>query len=102
IPPHPPPSTLFPSTTLLRSRCAPRHHGWSRASCPSPASRPHRDTARPPCESCRQHSPDITTLPHQGRWQAFALLSDLVRREAPRSEEHTSELQSPYDLVCRL
>src|SRR5207248_11749228 len=22
--------------------------------------------------------------------------------EAPRSEEHTSELQSPYDLVCRL
>src|SRR5437867_7240045 len=23
-------------------------------------------------------------------------------RAAPRSEEHTSELQSPYDLVCRL
>src|SRR5438094_1996645 len=22
--------------------------------------------------------------------------------ELPRSEEHTSELQSPYDLVCRL
>src|SRR6266705_1281934 len=22
--------------------------------------------------------------------------------ESPRSEEHTSELQSPYDLVCRL
>src|SRR5207248_8053036 len=22
--------------------------------------------------------------------------------ETPRSEEHTSELQSPYDLVCRL
>src|SRR5207248_4935333 len=26
----------------------------------------------------------------------------LVHREAERSEEHTSELQSPYDLVCRL
>src|SRR5437867_10794039 len=26
-----------------------------------------------------------------------------IRREVlPRSEEHTSELQSPYDLVCRL
>src|SRR5437867_5484805 len=25
-----------------------------------------------------------------------------VRRMKPRSEEHTSELQSPYDLVCRL
>src|SRR5438094_6326254 len=24
------------------------------------------------------------------------------RRGDPRSEEHTSELQSPYDLVCRL
>src|SRR5207248_8460270 len=24
------------------------------------------------------------------------------RRAVPRSEEHTSELQSPYDLVCRL
>src|SRR5207248_9412780 len=23
-------------------------------------------------------------------------------RHSPRSEEHTSELQSPYDLVCRL
>src|SRR5438094_6346976 len=23
-------------------------------------------------------------------------------RDEPRSEEHTSELQSPYDLVCRL
>src|SRR5207248_9684546 len=23
-------------------------------------------------------------------------------RDQPRSEEHTSELQSPYDLVCRL
>src|SRR5207248_11631381 len=26
----------------------------------------------------------------------------LPRRDRSRSEEHTSELQSPYDLVCRL
>src|SRR5207248_10560730 len=26
----------------------------------------------------------------------------LVLNRDPRSEEHTSELQSPYDLVCRL
>src|SRR5207248_10587163 len=26
----------------------------------------------------------------------------IARRSLPRSEEHTSELQSPYDLVCRL
>src|SRR5207248_10097743 len=29
------------------------------------------------------------------QWRALARL-------LPRSEEHTSELQSPYDLVCRL
>src|SRR5437867_10276934 len=35
---------------------------------------------------------------------AGELLDRLVRSvgEADRSEEHTSELQSPYDLVCRL
>src|SRR5207248_9431851 len=27
---------------------------------------------------------------------------DRARSEQTRSEEHTSELQSPYDLVCRL
>src|SRR5688500_19118531 len=28
--------------------------------------------------------------------------SDVIRHRAPRSEEHTSELQSPCNLVCRL
>src|SRR5207248_8126031 len=34
----------------------------------------------------------------------FACTGELPRTEAAflRSEEHTSELQSPYDLVCRL
>src|SRR5437867_7124353 len=32
---------------------------------------------------------------HQAPRRAFA-------KRAARSEEHTSELQSPYDLVCRL
>src|SRR5207248_4062721 len=44
------------------------------------------------------------------RYQALAALSDdvvveqrgTVRARQSRSEEHTSELQSPYDLVCRL
>src|SRR5438094_1126619 len=32
-----------------------------------------------------------------------ALQQAIARRQPPpRSEEHTSELQSPYDLVCRL
>src|SRR5207248_9391789 len=60
----PPSSTLFPYTTLFRSR------GGSRRRC-------GRDLRR------RVHG--------SGR-----------RGPRARSEEHTSELQSPYDLVCRL
>src|SRR6266705_3467976 len=56
---RPPRSTLFPYTTLFRSR---RRH----------AGRLRRLRSRAP-RACRA-----------------------------RSEEHTSELQSPYDLVCRL
>src|SRR5699024_12406151 len=63
--PRPPRSTLFPYTTLFRSR-------------------PQRPA--PPCG--RRRSP-----PPHGR----------PRPSPPgRSEEHTSELQSRFDLVCRL
>src|SRR2546428_9783108 len=58
---RPPRSTLFPYTTLFRSR--------ARAASCKPA----------PC----------STKPRS-------------RRASPRSEEHTSELQSRSDLVCRL
>src|SRR5256885_3154289 len=60
---RPPRSTLFPYTTLFRSR--------SRA-----------------C-AARTRAEPIATPP-------------LARPGAPRSEEHTSELQSPCNLVCRL
>src|SRR5207248_5027911 len=32
----------------------------------------------------------------------FAEVISVYTNTVPRSEEHTSELQSPYDLVCRL
>src|SRR6266705_1104049 len=38
----------------------------------------------------------------QGPRAAERLYRVHSHRAAPRSEEHTSELQSPYDLVCRL
>src|SRR6478736_6885757 len=60
---RPPRSTLFPYTTLFRSRHRP------------PARQP--PAAPPPRSACRP-----------------------CRR--PRSEEHTSELQSQSNLVCRL
>src|SRR5207248_6921805 len=33
---------------------------------------------------------------------AYNLIRTIIAQAATRSEEHTSELQSPYDLVCRL
>src|SRR5258708_18647929 len=81
---RPPRSTLFPYTTLFRSRllaatrARPHGHALTR-SCPVlPA------PARPfPC-----------TTPAR---------RDRPRERRPgRSEEHTSELQSPDHLVCRL
>src|SRR5256885_4964941 len=77
---RPPRSTLFPYTTLFRSRgrgtTASRRGGpcslslaWGRAS-------------------------------FDGQW--FLFLKGLVNVFLDRSEEHTSELQSPCNLVCRL
>src|SRR5690349_23034512 len=76
---RPPRSTLFPYTTLFRSRRDDRERagavGHGRAG-------DHVAAARRPA--------------HAGRGGRRA------RRAAARSEEHTSELQSRRDLVCRL
>src|SRR5438067_9183491 len=73
---RPPTSTLFPYTTLFRSGSAVEQRG----SCP---------------ERCGydQGSGD------GGRQQLRQSLGGAAR---DRSEEHTSELQSRFDLVCRL
>src|SRR5688500_20033994 len=89
----PPSSTLFPYTTLFRS-------GWC----------------------CSRNSPCFTTAFSSSDWRADGLgrekssrpftmrvqrctsRSMMRSRSAAddRSEEHTSELQSPCNLVCRL
>src|SRR5207248_9550917 len=82
LPPRPPRSPLFPYTTLFRS-------------CLRPGFR---------VGVAGDH------VRHRGAVAAAAVtdLDDLqVERgehqlDLARSEEHTSELQSPYDLVCRL
>src|SRR5207248_11685086 len=38
----------------------------------------------------------------QRPWVRYPCPWDMLRAHERRSEEHTSELQSPYDLVCRL
>src|SRR5205809_5520164 len=73
----PPSSTLFPYTTLFRSR---RARQLQRAV----AGQGQIDSQR--CRAQREQ-------PRRSRW---------ARQRWERSEEHTSELQSRLHLVCRL
>src|SRR5690349_22042362 len=89
---RPPRSTLFPYTTLFRSRVlgaqAERHRDLDGvAGVPLPVDR-HIGAGR-----------GVQTLALAVDGDGEALLHP-VRH--PRSEEHTSELQSRRDLVCRL
>src|SRR2546422_1777118 len=79
---RPPRSTLFPYTTLFRSRQLKRRAGKHAIRF-----RPqHRTNVRP-------WNPNVSPLEHD---------SHLTHATRPRSEEHTSELQSRLHLVCRL
>src|SRR2546426_4225382 len=71
---RPPRSTLFPYTTLFRS--LPWYSAPSISCCSGPSRR----------------------IPGRGTRSAAAARGGTF----PRSEEHTSELQSPCNLVCRL
>src|SRR2546430_5946906 len=72
---RPPRSTLFPSTTLFRSvRVQPR----------------------------QRHLPQDVVAADLGHHEIEQQDVEAVRLRAQRSEEHTSELQSQSNLVCRL
>src|SRR2546426_7134389 len=75
---RPPRSTLFPYTTLFRSR-SPEWRNGRRRGLKIPRGQPRVSSTL---------TSGINTAQR--------------RRVHPRSEEHTSELQSPCNLVCRL
>src|SRR5437867_6931151 len=55
------------------------------------------------CGTARQGQAAITSARNWTRYLEFHNIQQgLGLSTASRSEEHTSELQSPYDLVCRL
>src|SRR2546430_8149224 len=81
---RPPRSTLFPYTTLFRSL------PWRRRGIPRGGAR--RQAAR------LLHPRDQALLPDERRSWPVARAG----LQADRSEEHTSELQSQSNLVCRL
>src|SRR5690348_17474561 len=92
---RPPRSTLFPYTTLFRSAAVPRIGGDLAAEADSLL-----DVVR------KSHSAALSYL-HAGDTLFIWLVASsgqvsLYARPLPRSEEHTSELQSPVHLVCRL
>src|SRR5690606_42164902 len=90
----PPSSTLFPYTTLFRSGEMRGATGaWRGAGCDPVGS------ATPATRSRPSPSPSPTT-PTTGR--SGACPSTHPARVIRRSEEHTSELQSRENLVCRL
>src|SRR5260370_28737534 len=95
---RPPRSTLFPSTPLFRSHAVVRIEV---AADPAPAVEVHRHGQR-----FAGFLPERTVVARldaarKGKVARF-LDRDGGRREGERSEEHTSELQSHLNLVCRL
>src|SRR5258708_13865407 len=78
---RPPRSTLFPYTTLFRSL---------------PDGVAHRDHRAWPQTT---HGPNLESHPWPYRSRISTRRSVI---QVTRSEEHTSELQSPDHLVCRL
>src|SRR5207248_9709387 len=93
--PRPPRSTLFPYTTLFRSHRSGEAQRLSVLAV-EPGSVAERIGLKPGDEI---HGLNGKPLLDVIDFQFNAANIDDVEQ---RSEEHTSELQSPYDLVCRL
>src|SRR2546426_5481779 len=84
---RPPRSTLFPYTTLFRSTARTQpvtSTGISRPTTSEAAPMSHGEAASP------------------SRCMSIVVTAKPRARSSARSEEHTSELQSPCNLVCRL
>src|SRR5690348_18003695 len=80
----PPRSTLFPYTTLFRST----------GQVP--------DVRNVPLDEAQQTLQDAGYSWHVNLQPNDTVPENYVINTSPRSEEHTSELQSPVHLVCRL
>src|SRR5687768_18341992 len=86
----PPRSTLFPYTTLFRSRDLVGATGFE----------PATPCAQGRCATRLRYAPTSEQGPPLSHFPAPAAQSAVGR--LARSEEHTSELQSRLHLVCRL
>src|SRR2546430_11027915 len=85
---RPPRSTLFPYTTLFRSCIT--HHAIGKAIMADRAM------------SCKKSFDSRVVMLVTLAPNTFRMPISFILRSAVRSEEHTSELQSQSNLVCRL
>src|SRR5207249_11415359 len=96
--PPPPPSTPFPYTTLFRSGLP---EAAGRQPRPAQDQSSHPQGVMPPARA-----PPLRSLSRPRRSRGPRIRARAAPRLWPpprlRSEEHTSELQSRFDLVCRL
>src|SRR5256884_6114726 len=90
---RPPRSTLFPYTTLSRSS---KLYPDSDATCSNDTCLGNSGR-RIPASVLGSHRAEILR-----RSSPVSRISSGIHRPFPRSEEHTSELQSRLHLVCRL
>src|SRR2546430_14345607 len=99
---RPPRSTLFPYTTLFRSRA----NGYATDALSQPHNDHPQDVAHEPTRGNRSRiSRQRAPRPNWSRTiheQAEGLFREWCVTNLGRSEEHTSELQSQSNLVCRL
>src|SRR3712207_9125267 len=99
---RPPRSTLFPYTTLFRSRTPPEQRVYLRVGYVQR----HISTRYLPALPIGQRNETIPSrlrLPLRPQRRPRHYQSPRTTNcEQPRSEEHTSELQSRQYLVCRL
>src|SRR3989449_3837597 len=91
---RPPRSTLFPYTTLFRS-----HFGGLADIQQVEALEKMIPDLRPDAVVL---SGDLSQRARHGEFQRARAFVSVATQTAPRSEEHTSELQSRLHLVCRL
>src|SRR3712207_7217872 len=91
---RPPRSTLFPYTTLFRSRTwRARRYGSLSWLCRAALLR---------FDDCETHRSCADERTGDCAYEAGARSNGCRRNQDDRSEEHTSELQSRQYLVCRL
>src|SRR5215211_588991 len=95
-----PPSTRMPSESSLPNQAPRSHDVWTplRQCAQVPSLSANGEMTKSPGFTVRTSEPTSSTTPTS----SCPIRCGEVVGRTPRSEEHTSELQSHSDLVCRL